>query len=155
MSQFQSFLSRLDAVKPVGPDRWRAHCPAHQTPPHRAGRGRTLSIALGGDGQTLIHCHAGCSCEEVVVAAGLTLADLFPARGAGHGHFSRGNGGPASWAGAAGAADALGDAAIDFATGAASVSVFRILELTEAFKRAARQAMRSDAALRKGVSHGG
>lgn len=148
----QSLLSRLDGVKPVGPDRWRSHCPAHQLPPHRAGRGRSLTVAVGDDGRALINCHAGCTPHDVVSSLGLDLADLFPARGAGH--FSRGNGGPASWAGAAGAADALCDAAIDFATGAASVSVFSIIELAESFKRAAKQAMRSDAAARKGVNHG-
>lgn len=149
----QSLLSQLDGVKPAGPDRWRSHCPSHQLPPHRAGRGRSLTVAVGDDGRALITCHAGCSAYEIVSSLGLELADLFPARGAGH--FARGNGGPASWAGAAGVADALCDAVVDFATGAPSVSVFRILELAEAFKRAARQAMRADAALRKGVSHGG
>jgi hypothetical protein len=105
-------------------------------------------VAVGDGDRVLINCHAGCSAREIVSSLGLDLADLFPARGAGH--FSRGKGGAAGWAGAAGAADALCDAVVDFATGAANVSVFHIMELAEAFKRAARQAMRADASCAKG-----
>lgn len=148
MSDIQPLLSRLDGVKSAGPGRWRSYCPVHQLPPHRAGRGRSLAVAIGDDGRALINCHAGCGPHDVVSSLGLDLADLFPARGTGY--FSRGNGGPASWAGAAGAADALCDAVVDFATGAANVSVFHIMELADAFKRAARQAMRADASCAKG-----
>jgi hypothetical protein len=35
-----------------------------------------LSVAVGDDGRTLVHCHAGCAPEDVVGALGLKLADL-------------------------------------------------------------------------------
>lgn len=147
---FQSLLSRLDGVKPAGPDRWRSYCPVHQIAPHRAGRGRSLTIALGDGGRTLINCKSCCSAHDIVTVVGLDLSALFPAHGAGH--FARGNGGPNYWAGAAGAADALCDAAIDLVTGGGSV--FEVMERTSAFKKVARAAMRTEAAVRKGAAHG-
>lgn len=36
-----------------------------------------------GDGRVLVHCFAGCAADEIVNAAGLTLADLMPARALG------------------------------------------------------------------------
>src|SRR5690606_2353459 len=38
----------------------------------------SLSAASGDKGQALVHCHAGCTVEEIVAALGLELADLFP-----------------------------------------------------------------------------
>lgn len=149
MSHIQTLLSRLDGVKPAGPDRWRSYCPSHQLPPHRAGRGRSLTVAAGDNGGALIHCHAGCSSSEVVASLGLELADLFPPRLPGT-HAARGNGGPAAWAGAAGAADALGDAVIELMVG--SASIFDVLARVEGFKRAARIAMRADASRAKGAA---
>ena len=51
---------------------WSASCPAHgdETP--------SLSIGAGDDGRVLIHCHAGCSAEQVVAAVGMSMADLGP-----------------------------------------------------------------------------
>lgn len=71
------FLARLEGVRST-PAGWRAFCPAHQQPPHQPSRGRTLSVAEGDNGGILIHCHAGCTAQEVVSAVGLDLADLFP-----------------------------------------------------------------------------
>jgi len=48
-----------------------AHCPAHED------KNRSLSITEGDDGKVLLHCHAGCSTEEIVRAMGLTMSDLF------------------------------------------------------------------------------
>ena len=55
----------------VGPGRngsWR--CPAHDD------HNPSLSIKATDDG-VLVHCHAGCSQEDVVTALGLSMADLF------------------------------------------------------------------------------
>jgi putative DNA primase/helicase len=51
---------------------WMARCPAHDD------RRASLSVNQGGDGRILVHCHAGCSTEQVVAALGLTMADLMP-----------------------------------------------------------------------------
>ena len=47
-----------------------ARCPAH------ADRTPSLSVGVGGDGQILLCCHAGCDASAVVAALGLTMADL-------------------------------------------------------------------------------
>lgn len=71
--------SKLEKVKQVGPFRWQARCPAHDD------KGPSLSIRETDDGRVLVHCFAGCSVHEIVQAAGLELADLFPPRpGADH-----------------------------------------------------------------------
>lgn len=67
-------LSRLEHVRQYG-DGWRAKCPAC------GGRSRDkVSIGIGNDGRVLVHCFSGCSAAEVIQAAGLELADLFPER---------------------------------------------------------------------------
>lgn len=67
------FLGRLDGVRRAGKG-WIARCPAHED------RSASLSVAVGDDGRTLLHCFAGCPAADVVAAVGLTIADLFPAR---------------------------------------------------------------------------
>ena len=47
-----------------------AFCPAHDD------RNASLSVHVS-DGRILLHCHAGCSTEDVVNALGLTMSDLF------------------------------------------------------------------------------
>ena len=49
-------------------------CPAHDD------QRSSLSVGPGKDGRVLLHCHAGCTLEAIVAAAGLTLADLFERR---------------------------------------------------------------------------
>lgn len=73
-----ALLGRLDRVRETGPDRWLACCPAHDdaTP--------SLSIRETDDGRVLVHCFAGCAAADVVSAAGLELADLFPDRPGDH-----------------------------------------------------------------------
>jgi hypothetical protein len=61
----------IAAVREDGRQR-DTRCPAHED--HRA----SLSVGTGNDGRVLLHCHAGCSAENIVAAAGLRLADLFP-----------------------------------------------------------------------------
>ncbi len=69
----QDLLARLDAVRKVGAGRWRARCPAHD------GKNRdVLSVGETTDGTVLIRCFHGCTASEIVGAAGLDLADLFP-----------------------------------------------------------------------------
>ncbi|MBI2834444.1 MAG: hypothetical protein HYX76_08460 [Acidobacteria bacterium] len=47
-------------------------CPSHED------RRASLSVGRGDDGRVLLKCHAGCSAETMVAAAGLRMADLFP-----------------------------------------------------------------------------
>jgi AAA domain len=44
---------------------WIARCPAHDD------RSPSLSIAESGDGHLLLHCHAGCTFEQILKAAGV------------------------------------------------------------------------------------
>src|SRR5262249_51337398 len=39
----------------------------------------SLSIKEGSDGRVLLHCHAGCSIDDILRALGLARRDLFPA----------------------------------------------------------------------------
>lgn len=75
----QTLLDRLHGVKPTGPGRWLARCPAHED------RSPSLSIRELDDGRVLVHDFGGCDTQAVLDALGLTLADLFerPLRGAG------------------------------------------------------------------------
>lgn len=66
-------LTRLDGVQHQGKG-YRAKCPAC------GGRSRKVSITEGDDGRVLLHCFGGCAAGEVIQAAGLTIADLFPVR---------------------------------------------------------------------------
>lgn len=76
-----NLLQRLDKVRPMGPGKWLACCPAH------GDRSPSLSIRETDDGRVLVHCFASCPAGDVVAAVGLTLADLYPAspRAPGHG----------------------------------------------------------------------
>lgn len=76
----EKLLCKLERVKRTGPGRWMAKCPAH------ADRTDSLSIREKDDGAILVHCFASCTVHEVVAAAGLELADLFPERPDGHHH---------------------------------------------------------------------
>jgi len=65
-------LERLDC-RPRGSDhKINARCPAHDD------RVASLSMAEGDDGRVLVHCHAGCETDEIVVALGLEMRQLFP-----------------------------------------------------------------------------
>jgi hypothetical protein len=65
-------LDRLERVRQTGAGRWIACCRAHKD------RSPSLSVRELDDGRTLIYCFAGCSTEDVLAAAGLTMSDLFP-----------------------------------------------------------------------------
>jgi hypothetical protein len=63
-------LRRFEKLRPTGPGRWMACCPAHEdhTP--------SLSIRLTSD-RWLFHCHAqGCDFRDIMRAVGLPDVDL-------------------------------------------------------------------------------
>jgi hypothetical protein len=66
-------LERLDNVAELSAG-WSARCPAHDD------RNNSLSVAEGRDGRALLFCHAGCSFDEVLMAIGLRVRDLFVRR---------------------------------------------------------------------------
>ena len=74
MSALDKFLDRHDSVRRTGPGTYLARCLAHED------RTASLSVRETDDGRILVHCFAGCSVHEVVAAAGLDIADLFPPR---------------------------------------------------------------------------
>ncbi len=49
-------------------------CPAHHD------RTPSLTVTKAENGTVLLHCHAGCTVEDVVRALGLEISDLFPAQ---------------------------------------------------------------------------
>ena len=71
MSAAAKLLDRLGRVKPTGPGRWLACCPAHQD------RSPSLSIRELDDGRILLHDFGGCEVDDVLAALGLSLSDLF------------------------------------------------------------------------------
>jgi hypothetical protein len=71
MTPLEKVIQKLNA-KRCGAG-WRALCPAHKDSKP------SLSINEGKNGKPLIHCHAGCTYEEIIKAAGITTEDLFPA----------------------------------------------------------------------------
>lgn len=66
---FERILSHFQ-VRKRGTGKAQCICPAH------ADREASLTLTDGND-RALIKCHAGCSTEEVVIAAGLKMSDLF------------------------------------------------------------------------------
>lgn len=69
--QLEDVLRRLEGVKRSGGG-YSARCPAHDD------KNASLSIKQGGNGGIVLHCHAGCTPEQVVGALGLSMKDLFP-----------------------------------------------------------------------------
>jgi hypothetical protein len=67
-------LQHLNRVKRTGNGRWMARCCAHED------KSASLSVRELDDGRVLVHCFAGCSVHEIIGAAGLEMADLFPPR---------------------------------------------------------------------------
>jgi CHC2 zinc finger len=70
----KDLLENLTKVRQIGADRWIACCPAHDD------ISPSLSVRLTDDGVILMHCFAGCSAADVMNAAGIDPADLFPPR---------------------------------------------------------------------------
>lgn len=71
MSAAELIVSRLDRVRQVAPDRWRADCPTG----HKSKW--TLSIREH-DGRALVHCFGGCDAPDILASIGLSLGDLYP-----------------------------------------------------------------------------
>jgi 5S rRNA maturation endonuclease (ribonuclease M5) len=65
----EAILDRFQGVRRSGTG-WTAQCPAHKD------RNPSLSIDER-DGKILVHCHAGCSTEDVLKAAGIEVRELF------------------------------------------------------------------------------
>jgi hypothetical protein len=66
----EEFLERLENVRPAGRAKWTARCPGHDD--HR----NSLSVAATTD-RTLVHCHVGCTIEEITAGARCAPRDLF------------------------------------------------------------------------------
>ena len=69
--QLEDVLRRLNGVKRSGGG-YSARCPAHED------KNASLSVKQGDNGGIVLHCHAGCTPEQVVGALGLSMKDLFP-----------------------------------------------------------------------------
>lgn len=67
-------VSRLERARQIRPGSWTARCPSHPD------RTPSLSIRETADGTVLLKCFSGCSAADIVLAVGLELHDLFPAR---------------------------------------------------------------------------
>ncbi|RJR08449.1 hypothetical protein C4588_05525, partial [Candidatus Parcubacteria bacterium] len=73
--KLQLLLSRLDGVVECPNGSYQALCPGHDdTDP-------SLSITLSEDGKILMHCHAGCKTEDILVKVGLSWKYLFSDNG--------------------------------------------------------------------------
>ncbi len=68
----ETLLARLDGVRPRGEHAAMARCPAHED------RQASLKVDRGDDGKILLHCHAGCSFQEITRTLGVDPKDLFP-----------------------------------------------------------------------------
>lgn len=71
---FERVADALPDFRRTGERRGMARCPAHKD------RTRSLSVREFDSGAVGLHCFAGCSVEQVLAAAGLGMADLFPPR---------------------------------------------------------------------------
>lgn len=69
-----ALLDRLTNVRRTGDGRWLARCPAH------ADKSPSLSVRELSDGRVLVHCFSGCSFEQVIATAGVSIDELFPPR---------------------------------------------------------------------------
>lgn len=58
-------------VRREGDGHAHARCPAHED------RQPSLSVGTGRDGRVLLHCHRGCSPEDILAALELDWPDLF------------------------------------------------------------------------------
>ena len=72
MTAYERIIDALgDRLSQVNGIRARARCPAHD------GLSNTSLASTATEGQTLIHCHAGCQPVDVLAALGMTMRDLF------------------------------------------------------------------------------
>lgn len=70
--EIQDFLRKFNKVKSGGSaGQYTALCPVH------GDNRNSLSIAAGEDGRILLHCHAGCSAEDICAAVDVDVKELF------------------------------------------------------------------------------
>lgn len=76
MTPIDTFLARVEGARRSGAG-WQARCPAHDD--RRPSLTFTEADGSAGApvGAVLAHCHAGCTFEQIVAAAGLSVADTF------------------------------------------------------------------------------
>jgi len=70
LDPIQQILASLEKVKATSSNQWKALCPAHDD------KMPSLSISENED-KILLHCHAGCTAEQIVTALGMSMSDLF------------------------------------------------------------------------------
>lgn len=70
-SPLSRLLSHFPDAKQHG-DYWQARCPAHDD------KQASLSISVNDQGAALLHCHAGCETQAILVKIGLQMSDLYP-----------------------------------------------------------------------------
>ena len=68
--RIDEFMARLKGVTPTGEGSWVACCPSH------GDEHPSMSVTSQG-GKILVHCHAGCTAQDIVDAMGLKMSDLF------------------------------------------------------------------------------
>lgn len=73
--EIQDVLNRLDGVKANGTNKWQAHCPCIQNHAH-GDKNPSLTVTLK-DTKILMHCHTGCTIEEICGAIGIEPKELF------------------------------------------------------------------------------
>ena len=71
----ETILELLDGVRETSRGAM-AICPSHDD--HHP----SLSVCTGRAGQTLVHCFAGCSVQDICEALGIQVRDLYPAQSA-------------------------------------------------------------------------
>lgn len=67
-------LGRMSGVRHGQRGQYFARCPAHND------REPSLTIRETSEHAVLLHCFAGCSVQDITVALGLDMADLYPLR---------------------------------------------------------------------------
>lgn len=73
-------LDRLKGVRQHGERRWAAHCPVGDNH-NRGDRDASLSVLLTDETDRVqFNCHKGCRHEDVRLAIGVSVPDLYPAR---------------------------------------------------------------------------
>ena len=65
------FLAGLIGFKQTGETQWESRCPAHDDD------SPSLGISICHEGKLVLHCHAGCSVNEVTRALGVEVRDLY------------------------------------------------------------------------------
>lgn len=71
MNRYDHILSRLEGKTRRG-DLIECLCPAHND------TNKSLTVGLGKNGRLMMHCHAGCSINDIRGALGLTWREMFP-----------------------------------------------------------------------------